>query len=143
MGRNIQSWREHVLYVNMLDPIAYDFKEIMEILGADTEEISCVHVPPKRELIDPTKEIPAIVNSIRSGLSTLSDEILAQGKDPREHYKQLKEDKDKLKELGLILDSDASKVMKSGIVQTYVDTDEGETLPPEPKQGATNVSTKN
>jgi lambda family phage portal protein len=105
--RNIQTWREHIVYAHFLDPIVQDFKNIMEVLGVSSEGITHVHVPPKREMIDPTKEVPATIKAIRAGLTTLSDEILALVKDPREHLKNYKNDVDLVDKLGLSLTTDA------------------------------------
>lgn len=107
MGRNINTWREHIIYAHFLDPVVSDFKQVMQISGVTTRGISHVHVPPKRELIDPTKEIPATIKAIRAGLSTLSDEIMAQGKDPEAQLEQYSKDMDMLDKLKITVTSDA------------------------------------
>jgi len=105
-GRNIKAWREHILFAHALNPIAEDFLEVAAIMGLRVENLTYIHVAPTREMIDPTKEVPAIVDAIRAGLTTLSDELMAQGKDPAEHLAQYKKDQDTLDGLGLKLESD-------------------------------------
>lgn len=105
-SRNVQTWREHIMYAHFLDHAAKDFMETAAIMGVRTEGTTFVHVPPKREMIDPTKEVPATIEAIRAGLTTLSDEIMAQGKDPEEHLEQYQKDMAMLDELGLKLESD-------------------------------------
>lgn len=126
-GRNIKTWRETIVFAHCLDPIASDFLEISSIQGLRTDGVTYAHVAPIREMIDPRSEVSSMVDSIRAGLSTLTDELLAMGKNPIDHFNQYKKDKELLKEYGLILDSDPSKVMKAGITQQYVADDEGDT----------------
>jgi len=118
MNRNIEAWREAFMILGFLDPAFDDFKKMMEITGqavpSDTES---KHIPPKREMIDPTKEIPASIKAIRAGLSSLSDEISASGKDPDEVMDQLEKDLKKQEEKGLILDSNPKYTNISGKLQ--------------------------
>lgn len=115
--RNIEGWRQHIMINHFLDPVIKEFMNVMEILGANTSNISWVNTPPRREMIDPTKEVPAIVKSVRAGLTTLSDEILAQGKDPIEQLNQVKKDNDLLDKLEIWLDSDPRRTGNNGDVQ--------------------------
>jgi lambda family phage portal protein len=114
-SRNIGAWRDGILTPYLLDPVAKDFMEILTIMGANVENILPVHTPPKREMIDPTKEIPAAVEALRGGLTTWSDEISALGKDPKEHFQQYKQDLQALDELGIKLDSDPRQQKTSNI----------------------------
>lgn len=105
-GRNLRTWRRGVMVDLFLDPVAKAFLGFASILGAGTEEVSAFHVAPSREHIDPAKEVPAAIESVRAGFSTLSDELMALGKDPEEHFEQFKKDLDTLDQLGLKLESD-------------------------------------
>jgi lambda family phage portal protein len=124
--RNVAKWRRQIIMDQMLDPIVQDFKDMVAIMGMNTDQATFQHVPPRREMIDPTKEIPAIVDGIRAGVTTLSDEIMAQGRDPREHLVRYQQDMQKIDELGLVLDSDARKTTKNGQQQAQA-TEEGGT----------------
>lgn len=106
LGRNIKAWRERIMNAHFLNPIAKSFLRTAEVMGMPTSGITVVHVPPKREMIDPTKEVAATKEAIRAGLTTLSDELMAQGKDPEEHLEQYQKDLELLDELGLKLESD-------------------------------------
>jgi lambda family phage portal protein len=105
--RNIDVWRKEIIIDSFLEEVVKDFKQIASIQGFDFSKYNAVHTPPKRELIDPTKELNAIETSIRNGLSTWSEELMAMGKDPQEHFAQYKKDQDLIDSLGLKLDSDA------------------------------------
>jgi len=105
--RNIQKWQNQIIIGQVLNPVVKEFFKASAIMGIDSREIGFYHIPPKREMIDPAKEIPATVASIKAGLSTLSEEIAALGKDPSDHLAEYKKDMDLLDSLGLTLDSDA------------------------------------
>lgn len=105
-GRNIKTWRDSIMVSHCLDPIAADFLTVAAIQGAQTEGVTYTHVAPTREMIDPTKEIPATLEGIRGGLLSLSDELMAQGKDPVAHLKQYAADMELIDELGLKIEAD-------------------------------------
>lgn len=103
--RNIQKWQDQIIIGQVIDPVVKEFKKIAKIMGADSE-VNTYHIAPKREMIDPTKEVAATLESIKGGLSTLSEELAALGKDPSEHLQQYKKDMDLLDSLGLTVKSD-------------------------------------
>lgn len=139
-GRSIKTWRERLVYSACLDFMADEFLKAIQIKGKSTAGVKYLHVAPIREMIDPTREIPAITNSIRAGLTTLTDELLAMGKDPQAHIEQYAKDKKAISDAGLILDSDPSKVMKAGVTQTYVKDDSGDTTSAD--TGGSNANTQ-
>lgn len=105
-GRNIKTWRDTLMIGHFLNPVCKEFMRFAALKGVSTKGLSYVHVAPAREMIDPAKEISATVESIKAGLTTLSDELMAQGKDPVAHLDQYKKDMDTLDRLGLKLESD-------------------------------------
>lgn len=124
--RNIQAWRNNIFIPLLIEPVVQDFRDYAELMGVSTEGLSFVHVPPRREMIDPTKEVPAIRDSIRSGLTSLSDEIMAQGRDPEEHLSQIERDNAQLDRLGIVLDSDPRMTGRTGNLQDTVELDNEE-----------------
>lgn len=113
-NRNIQTWRQHTFIPGFIDPIVEDFKDMISLLGGNAQEHTFSHVQPRREMIDPVKEVPAMINAIRGGLTPLSEAILSNGGDPEEAMARFKADNDLLDKLGLVFDSDARRVSKSG-----------------------------
>lgn len=103
--RNIQKWQRQTIIGQFLNPVVKEFLKLAKINGEDVSA-KPYHIPPKREMIDPVKEVAATIHSIKGGLSTLSEEIAALGKDPSEHLTQYKKDMDLLDSLGLTLISD-------------------------------------
>jgi capsid protein len=68
-------------------------------------------------MIDPTKEVPAIRDEVRSGLKSLSEAIREGGRSPDEVLKELASDAEKLDELKLKLDSDPRYLARGGTAQ--------------------------
>ena len=73
--------------------------------------------PPRRELIDPDKEIGATIKAVRSGLMSLSEAIREYGYDPEEVLREIQQDNELLDQLELVLDTDPRKVTLSGQAQ--------------------------
>jgi len=115
--RNIDSWRSQILIPSLLNPVFDWFLEGADLLGVNTQGAFVEWTPPRREMIDPTKEIPAIIDGIRGGIITLSEAIRQQGKDPESHLEEIARDNQTLDELELTLDSDPRKINGSGAQQ--------------------------
>ena len=82
------------------------FLEYAEILGIKTEGVSVLWTPPRREMIDPTKEVPALKSAVRSGFITLQDAMIQNGYEPEVMINQISDMNEKLDGLGIILDTD-------------------------------------
>lgn len=107
--RNIDRWRALLFIPQFCAPLERWFLDAAALGGADVEGVEVRHVPPRREMVDPTKEARADKDEIRAGTKTLSQTIRERGRDPREHLTELAADMAMLDELGLTLDSDARK----------------------------------
>lgn len=79
-------------------------------------------VGPSLPTIDPNREIAASVAAIRAGLKPRSTAIIEIGGDPETVDRLLAEDKARADGLGLVLDSDPSKVTSQGMFQPAVET---------------------
>jgi lambda family phage portal protein len=106
MNRNVRSWQERIIFLQMLDPIVSDFKLMLDIEGKNSNGVIAVHIAPPVEMIDPTKEVPMMIEEIRAGLDTLSNKLLARGFDPAKLLAAYKKDADLLDKLGLKLTTD-------------------------------------
>ena len=108
MGRNIEEWRWLMLIPQFCEPVykAWAEAENLDKTG-NVPYKKPTWTPPRREMIDPSKEIVAMKDSIRSGLSTLSDSLRQLGINPKQHFAEYAADMKKLDELKLTLDSDA------------------------------------
>lgn len=106
MHRSIENMRANVIIPKFLTPVFDWFLEAVSILGYSSDKVNITWTPPKREMIDPTKEIPAMIEGIRAGLYTISEVLQSLGKDPEDHLEKLSEDFKLLDKLGLKLISD-------------------------------------
>ena len=106
MNRNVEGWRSNILIPQFLNPVFEHFLNGLELLGHETQGVRAVYTPPRREMIDPLKEVQALKESVRSGLLSQSEAIRNSGQDPQRHYEEMAEDNKKIDELGLVLDTD-------------------------------------
>ena len=104
--RNIKQWRWQLIIPKMCAPIWHWFLEGAELLGYDTQGVGVTWTPPRREMIDPGKEISAMKSAIRSGLMSLSEAQRQLGYDPEDILDEMAADNKRLDKLGLVLDSD-------------------------------------
>ena len=112
MSRNIDTWRNNVMIQKMLVPAFAWFKAAAELIGQSTTGARAAFTPPRREMIDPTKEVPALKDAVRAGFKTLSEAVRESGYDPDTHFAEMQSDKEMLDELGLVLDTDPSQDAK-------------------------------
>lgn len=91
------------------------FEEAIQIgLGRAASSKKWTWTAPRREMIDPTREIPAVIKEVRAGLRSRSDAIRRSGFDPVEVYDELQQDNQMADERDLVLDSDPRRVTLSG-----------------------------
>ncbi len=112
MARNIDTWRDNIMKQKFLLPAFLAFRASLELLGEKSEGVRPVFTSPRREMIDPTKEVPALNSAIRSGLKTLSEAVRESGYDPDTHFDEIAQDNKTLDKLKLTLDSDPRKDAK-------------------------------
>lgn len=121
MSRNVQSWQWQIMISQVCAPLWGWFRDAAVLTGARAEGVSMSWTPPRREMIDPSKEISATINAIRGGLMSISEAHRQSGFNSDALLEEIALDNSKIDALGLILDSDARKTMKAGVAQTYVD----------------------
>lgn len=107
------------------EPFAW-FKQACEIEGISTDGATSVWTPPRRQMIDPLSETRAMRESVRAGFMSLYEAIRQLGYDPKEVLKEAAEAKKFLAELGLVLDSDPSKLTMGGMNQPESGDSKGE-----------------
>jgi lambda family phage portal protein len=112
MGRNVDMWRNNIMLAQFLFPAFEWFVGGAELIGKSTQGARITWTPPRREMIDPTKEVPAIKTAIRSGITTLSEAIRQSGRDPEDVLGEIARDNKELDRLKLTLDTDPRKVQK-------------------------------
>lgn len=133
-GRSIKSWQEDILVTQMLNPIFDWFLEAIELAhGIDTTGVKVRWTPPRREMVDPSKELGPIKEAIRSGLFSWQDSVLSLGNDPEENIEHLIELMAVLDKHGIVLDIDPRKRTANG-VNADAGSGSGESEETDPKE---------
>lgn len=128
-GRNIDVWRWNMLVPQLCDKVWHWFNEAaMLVPGGWDMPVSCSWVAPRRDLIDPTKELDALEKEMRIGALSFTGMLKERGiNDTEEHIEQIKQDNEILDGAQLVFDGDPRNVAKAGAaVATGAPTD---TLP--------------
>ena len=113
--RSVDSWREHIIFPLIEDILEWAF-EASELTGfRGSRKFSLTS--PRREMIDPTKEIPALKDAIRAGVYSWSEVQRSLGNDPEDKAMEIHKDFERFDKLDLILDSDPKKTAKNGAHQ--------------------------
>ena len=126
--RNIEQWRWQMLIPQMLNPIWNWFVAAGAVNGVRAEGVVAHWTPPRRELIDPAKEIQATKDAVRSGFMSLSEAQREFGYDPEEVITEIAQDNERLDDLGVILDTDARKVAANGNLHAQPASDDPEAV---------------
>lgn len=110
-SRNIDAWRWQMLIPQCLDRIGQWFLVHARLsLGDGIEQgAQFSWTPPRRQMIDPTKEVPAMIDAIRGGLQSLQSTHRELGLDTEEVLAEMKADSEALDAAGLSIDSDGRK----------------------------------
>lgn len=67
-------------------------------------DLNITWTPPRREMLDPTKETMGLKNMLRTGMISLSEVIQSQGRNPEEVLSQIAKDEELCAKLGLHLE---------------------------------------
>jgi lambda family phage portal protein len=104
--RNVQDWQYNLIVPMFLDRVYEWFKEGLSITGAAKAPTHAIWTAPRREMIDPVKEVKGMNDLIRSGLGSRSDAIRMLGSEPDEVLAEMIADAKELDKSGLMFDSD-------------------------------------
>jgi lambda family phage portal protein len=117
-SRRIAYLRGKVSIPGMLTPVCRWHDELARMTGLLKGPMEWTHTPPRREMIDPTREIPALIYAVRAGLMSLSEVQRSFGYVPEEVIAELALDVERAKAAGLTLTTDPGMVSDSGVMQT-------------------------
>ena len=116
-SRRIAYLRGKVSIPGMLSPVCRWHDELAAMVGLLKGPMDWTHTPPRREMIDPTREIPALIGAVRAGIMSLSEVQRAFGYVPEEVITELAADMERAKRAGLTLSVDPGLVSDSGVAQ--------------------------
>jgi lambda family phage portal protein len=109
----VEDWQYRLLIPQFLDRVWGWAMEASELAGLPVVARTD-WTPPGMAMIEPDKEGLAAMRNVRSGISTLSDEIRQRGFNPDTHLAELAKDFAKLDALKLTLDCDPRKMSQQG-----------------------------
>lgn len=130
--RNIDQWQSLLVIPHLCHGVGRWFLEDAELRVPGASRARLKHTEPRREMIDPTKEIPAMRDAIRSGLSSRSTELRRLGEDPEKMDEENRADAERADTLKLLFDSDGRHPMGAPMTAVSKDT----ILPGDPKGNA-------
>jgi len=114
MHRNIEQWRWHMLIPMMLERISKWWFEAAALSGKRvTGRERVAWTPPRREMLDPTKEVAAALEAVRGGLYSLPQVHRESGLTTSAVFAEIAEANKMADELGLVLTSDGRNQNKA------------------------------
>jgi lambda family phage portal protein len=116
--RSIDGWRWNMLIPQMMDPVENWIQQAVAVATGSTEPFKLAWTPPRREMIDPDTELKAASTSIRTGLSSRSQELRRLGLEPQDIDEEIAADNARADKLGLVFDSDPRKITANGMKQS-------------------------
>lgn len=105
---SVDQWRWHMLIPHMCAGVMRWFLEAAAIpLGQPLQsKVSCDWTPPRRQMVSPKDEIPAMQAASRAGLTTRSENVRSLGFDPETVEAEFAEENTRADALGLRFESD-------------------------------------
>ncbi len=127
-NRNVTRWQKHLLIPRFCQKVWDWFNQYAVVDGAaNTPAGSIQWTPPRREMIDPTKETAAMTEAVRSGFTTWAEAVRANGYEPESQLAEIAEFNAKMDAAGVILSTDARKTTTSGPVPQTAEEGEADT----------------
>lgn len=120
--RNIASWRWNLTIPQVLNPIHGWFNlaaTLIQVRGPRR----MIWTPPRRELVDPNKEVAALIEAVKAGFMSLSEVQRSLGFIPSEVMEELGQDMANAREKGLALSVDGKASAPSAPVVDAGDTE--------------------
>jgi lambda family phage portal protein len=122
MGRSdfhaqLDAWQWNMFIPKFCEPVFAWFVQAAILAGIKADGATARYTPPRRNLVDPTREIPALIKAVRGGGETIFGMIRSMGYDPEDFLAEIAEGNAMLDKLGLTLDSDPRRVSAAGLTQ--------------------------
>lgn len=125
--RNVAAWRWNITIPQVLDPVHRWFNEAARLSQVRGPR-RMIWTPPRRELVDPAKEITALIEGVKAGFMSLSEVQRSLGFIPAEVMAELQADMAGARTKGLALSVDGMTAA-AGRSAGPADTEEPEAQP--------------
>jgi lambda family phage portal protein len=109
MNKNIERLQWNLMVARFCDKVYPWFIEVIQLAGhiPMTATPRVTWTPPRRQMIDPLKEVQAIKEEMRAGITSWQEVVRMYGYVPEELMEELKKDKEMWDLLGLMPTGDA------------------------------------
>lgn len=108
--------------------LALWFSDAYVLTGGNLDGITWDWAPPERELLDPAREVGPMILMNRAGYRSLRGTIRGTGVEPADVLEEIAEERQWLKERGIVLTTDPALVSNAGVTQAR----QGDTGFPDP-----------
>lgn len=112
--RSIDDWRWNMLVPTMCQGVWQWFVEAAALNGIKILDVDADWTAPARQMIDPSKEVGALKDAVRSGFMTWPEAVREQGYDPETQLAEIKDFNAKMDTAKVILDTDPRKITMAG-----------------------------
>jgi lambda family phage portal protein len=112
--RNVAAWRWNVSIPQVMDPIHRWFNDAATLAQVRGPR-KVVWTPPRRELVDPAKEMSALIEGVKAGFMSLSEVQRSLGYIPTEVMDELQADIANARIKGLSLSVDGGETQPLGV----------------------------
>ncbi|MVO14816.1 phage portal protein [Parasedimentitalea huanghaiensis] len=130
MGRMDQDpivsfWQQELMIAKQMSRVGDWFKEAVHFkTGIDPTEYRLKWTAPRRPVVDPTKDYPALNKKVRSGFASRQSVIREAGEDPARVQREIEEDNANADDSDAVFDSDPRKTTASGAQHSNTDSKE-------------------
>jgi lambda family phage portal protein len=112
MHRNISEWQERIMITQFCDPIWSWFIQGAKIAGkTKDDQIAASWTPPRREMIDPVKEVNGLTTLCQAGFDSYQNTLRTLGLDPEVVLKQMADDIKNFDANGIKVSSDYRQLL--------------------------------
>jgi lambda family phage portal protein len=102
MNDLLDQWQLLMVIPHLCNMTSRWFLEGAELVGESVSLEDVIHwTPPRRELLDPSREVGAVLRSIEGGLTSRQEEVRKLGRDVQDVDAERKQDREREEELGL------------------------------------------
>ena len=105
--RNVAAWRWNLTIPQVMDPVHHWFNDAAKSIQVRGPR-RMIWTPPRRELVDPAKEIKSLIQAVRAGFMSLSEVQRSLGFIPAEVMGELEQDIADARAKGLVLSVDGA-----------------------------------
>jgi lambda family phage portal protein len=113
--RNVAAWRWNITIPQVLDPVHHWFNDAARLIQLRGPR-RMIWTPPRRELVDPAKEIKALIEGVQAGFMSLSEVQRSLGFIPAEVMAELESDFKDARERELALSVDGLTGRQAGMM---------------------------